>query len=51
MYEMDRKGFMLLVMGFTGKKALKFKLAFLDAFDLMEKKLIELERSMPLQRY
>ena len=27
-YEMDRKGFMILVMGFTGTKALKFKQDF-----------------------
>lgn len=35
-FEMDRKGFMLLVMGFTGEKALDWKIAFIDAFDRME---------------
>lgn len=35
-YDMDRKGFMLLVMGFTGPKALDWKIAFIDAFDRME---------------
>ncbi len=35
-FEMTRKGFMLLVMGFTGEKALKFKNDFVDAFDAME---------------
>ena len=34
-YVMTRYGFTLLVMGFTGKKALAFKLAYLDAFDAM----------------
>lgn len=40
-YEMNRKGFMILVMGFTGDKALKFKNDFVDAFDGMEKALLE----------
>ena len=31
MYEMTRDGFSLLAMGFTGKKALKFKLIILNA--------------------
>lgn len=35
-YEMDRKGFTLLAMGFTGPKALEWKIAFIDAFDRME---------------
>lgn len=42
MYLMNRDGFSLLVMGFTGKKALKFKLDYIQAFNAMEKKLIEL---------
>lgn len=42
MYFMNRDGFTLLAMGFTGQKALKFKLAYIDAFNAMEKKLIEL---------
>ena len=36
---MDRKGFVLLSMGFTGEKALKFKIAYIDAFDRMEEEL------------
>ena len=36
MYVMNRDGFMLLVMGFTGKKALQVKLKFIEAFNLME---------------
>lgn len=36
MYIMNRDGFSLLVMGFTGSKALQFKLDFIDAFNKME---------------
>lgn len=39
MYLMNRDGFTLLVMGFTGKKALDWKIKYLDAFNEMEKKL------------
>ena len=42
MYLMNRDGFTLLAMGFTGKKALQFKLAYIDAFNRMEAKLQEL---------
>lgn len=38
-YRMTRDGFTLLVMGWTGEKALKFKLAWLDAFNKMEEEL------------
>lgn len=38
-YRMDRKGFVLLAMGFTGPDALKFKMAYIDAFDKMEAEL------------
>lgn len=37
MYFMNRDGFSLLVMGFTGKKALEWKLKYIDAFNAMEK--------------
>ena len=36
MYEMDRDGFTLLAMGFTGKQALQFKLSYIDAFNKAE---------------
>lgn len=36
---MDRKGFCLLAMGFTGAKALEFKCAFYDQFERMEEAL------------
>lgn len=42
MYLMNFNGFTLLTMGFTGEKALKFKLDYIDAFDAMKNKLIEL---------
>ena len=45
MYLMNRDGFTLLAMGFTGKKALQFKLAYISAFAAMEKKLKELLES------
>lgn len=38
-YLMDRDGFSLLVMGFTGAKALEWKLKYIDAFNKMEEKL------------
>ncbi|WP_432748208.1 Rha family transcriptional regulator [Pectinatus frisingensis] len=39
-YFMNRDGFSLLVMGFTGKKALQWKLKYINAFNQMEKMLI-----------
>lgn len=39
MYFMTRDGFSLLVMGFTGERALKFKIDFIEAFNVMEQKL------------
>ena len=39
MYLMNRDGFSLLVMGFTGKAALEWKLKYIAAFNDMEKKL------------
>ncbi len=36
---MDRKGFCILAMGFTGPKALEFKCAFYDEFTRMEEEL------------
>lgn len=40
-YFMNRDGFSLLVMGFTGKKALEWKLKYIDAFNAMEKIITE----------
>lgn len=39
MYLMNRDGFSLLVMGFTGKEALEWKLKYINAFNDMEQKL------------
>ncbi|WP_373191762.1 Rha family transcriptional regulator [Bacteroides caccae] len=41
MYIMNRDGFTLLAMGFTGKKALQFKLDYIEAFNKMEKAIKE----------
>ena len=38
-YFMNRDGFTLLAMGFTGQKALQFKLKYINAFNKMEKSL------------
>jgi len=40
MYEMTRSGFAILAMGFTGKKALEWKIKFEQAFSLMEQTLL-----------
>lgn len=40
MYLMTRDGFTLLVMGYTGEKAMKFKLAYIKQFNAMESQLI-----------
>ena len=42
-YSLDKNAFMLLVMGFTGKKAMQIKIGFIKLFDLMEAKLRELQ--------
>ena len=39
MYEMGRDGFSLLVMGFTGERALKWKIEYINAFNAMEAEL------------
>jgi len=42
-YEMDRDGFSLLVMGFTGEKALQWKIKYIEAFNAMEEFIKSLE--------
>lgn len=39
MYYITRDGFSLLAMGFTGQKALQWKIKYIEAFNLMEKQL------------
>ena len=43
-YLMNRDGFVLLVMGFTGKSAMSIKISYINAFNEMEKKLKELQK-------
>lgn len=40
-FYMNRDGFTLLAMGFTGSKAMEFKLKYIEAFNQMEKKIKE----------
>ncbi|EKK1150761.1 Rha family transcriptional regulator [Campylobacter coli] len=42
-YNLTRDGFSLLVMGFTGEKAYKWKIEFIKAFNEMEKRLRNIE--------
>ena len=50
--EITRDGFTLLAMGFTGKRALEWKLKYIDAFNQMEATLTvqQLERLTPAQQ-
>lgn len=43
---MNRDGFTLLVMGFTGKRAMNFKLEYISAFNAMEKVLKEQQKPL-----
>lgn len=43
-YYMNRDGFTLLAMGFTGKKAIQFKLQYIQAFNQMEQQLLDMNR-------
>lgn len=47
MFIMNRDGFALLAMGFTGKKALVFKLRYIEAFNHMEQELHRTVTSVP----
>ncbi|PIT49150.1 hypothetical protein BHC46_02615 [Snodgrassella alvi] len=42
-YELTKNGFMLLVMGFTGKEAMAIKIAYINAFDTMAERLHRLQ--------
>ena len=48
MYLITRDGFTLLAMGFTGAKAMQFKIAYIEAFNTMEAKLRE-QQTTPVQ--
>jgi Rha family phage regulatory protein len=43
MYHMTEEGFVLLVMGFTGQKAMMWKTKFIEAFRLMAQELMRLQ--------
>lgn len=47
MFILYRDGFMLLVMGYTGKKALAMKLAYIEAFNRMEEELARQHAASP----
>ncbi|EAI4210941.1 Rha family transcriptional regulator [Campylobacter coli] len=49
-YQISRDGFSLLAMGFTGKKALRFKIAFINAFNEMER-IIKNQYTPKLENY
>lgn len=36
-YQITKDGFVLLVMGFTGKQAIDFKIKYIEAFNMMER--------------
>lgn len=48
-YLMNRDGFSLLVMGFNGKRAFKWKLKYIEAFNEMEERLKQLPELTPLE--
>lgn len=54
MYYMNRDGFTLLVMGYTGEKAMRFKMAYIKQFNAMEEllkgKLIEREKGIVVRQ-
>ena len=54
MYLMNRDGFTLLVMGYTGEKAVKFKLAYINQFNQMEQmlqsRLVEREKGIVIRQ-
>ena len=47
-YLLTRDGFTLLAMGFTGKKALEWKLRYIEAFNKMEKALKEKDKPLEI---
>lgn len=43
LYELTKDGFMLLVMGFTGKNAMSIKIAYINAFNAIAEKLRQIQ--------
>lgn len=54
LYLMNRDGFTLLVMGYTGEKAMRFKLAYINQFNQMEsllkRKMVEREKGIAVRQ-
>ena len=50
MYQLSRDGFTLLAMGFAGKKALAWKIRYIEAFNAMEKALLDKSRRQALRQ-
>lgn len=47
MFVMNQDGFTLLAMGFNGKKAMEFKLKYIEAFNAMKKQIEQSKPSVP----
>lgn len=47
LYVMNQDGFTLLTMGFNGKKAMEFKLKYIEAFNAMKKQIEQSKPSVP----
>lgn len=45
-YELTKDGFMLLVMGFTGKQAMAIKIAYIEAFNAMSEAILDLNSTL-----
>lgn len=54
LYLMNRDGFTLLVMGYTGEKAMRFKLSYINQFNQMEsllkRKMLEREKGIAVRQ-
>lgn len=50
MYQLTRDGFTLLAMGVAGKKALAWKIRYIEAFNAMERELLKKAKPSPRQR-
>jgi len=48
-FTMDKDAFTLLVMGYSGEKAMEFKVAYINAFNAMEEQIREMQKN-PLTR-
>ena len=48
-YQLTKDGFMLLVMGFTGKQAMQIKIAYIEAFNAMAEKLANISGGLKPQ--